>query len=198
MALPDSDADSDNEQLQRYVSSPEHKSRSSSHEAAHAVLAYHFGHEVIDVTTDGEIIPQGSPDSMLVSGGELAATGGGTRIDWVKMDLNHPDFDDYLQNIATVLMAGRAAEELTHPEKVVPAHWKADLVYFQDVARQARRTESQIRDFLEEGFRRAQELLQRADVSRQHQRVRDYLIAGRSTHPNGKFITRRVMKGFST
>jgi hypothetical protein len=94
------------------------------------------------------------------------------------------------------MMAGRAAEELTHPDKVVPTHWDADVAYFQDVGRKARRTESQIGDFLEEGYRRAKALLQESDILRQHQQVRECLIAGHFTHPNGKFIT-RVMKGLS-
>jgi hypothetical protein len=188
---------SEDEEFDRYIATPEHQSRAGSHEAGHAVLAEHFGHKVIDVSTEGEIIPEGSPDAMAISGGELAATGGGVRIEWFKMNMNDPDFDDYLQNIATVLMGGRAAEELTHLEKVVPTHWKADVVYFQDIGRQAHRTDAQISDFLDAGHRKAKELLCRSDLAEQHQRVRDCLRDGRCRrHPNGKCVT-RVMKGLS-
>jgi hypothetical protein len=186
-----------NEELRRYITSPEHQSRSSSHEAGHAVLAAHFGHEVIDVSTEGEIVPKDSPDAMAINDGELAATGGNIQINWFKMNMNHPDFDDYLQNVATVLMGGRAAEELSNPDKVVPSHWKADVVYFRDVGKQARRNDAQINDFLEEGRRRAKELLSRSDLAEQHERVRNCLLDGRcGSHPNGKFVT-RVMKGLS-
>lgn len=184
------------EELQRHLASPEHRSRSSSHEAGHAVLAEYFHHEVIDVRTDGETVPEGSPEAMLVSGGKLGATGGETHINWAKMDMNHPAFDDHLRNIATVFMGGRAAEELTHHEKIEPDHWKADIAHFKQAAGRCR-TESQMDELLEEGYRRAKDLLQHL-ISKQHKRVRDCLFADErcSRHPNGKFV-RRVMKGLS-
>jgi len=182
----------------KYVTSPAFRSRSSSHEAGHAVLAHHFGHKVVDVSIEARIVPEGSPDAKSISGGQLGATGGHTQIDWTKVSIKAPNFDSYLQDIATVMMGGRAAEELTHPDDVVPAHWKADVVYFHDAASQAHRTESAINHFLEEGHLQAKELLQRTDIAEQHQRVRDYLFSGRGSHPNGEFITRRVMKGLST
>jgi hypothetical protein len=111
------------------------------------------------------------------------------------MKMSDPGFDDYLQDIATVMMAGRAAEELTHPHDVVPAHWKADIVFFREAAMQAQRTEPEINHFLEVGHARAKQLLQQPEIAKQHQKVRDYLFAGDGSHPNGAFIVRQVIRG---
>lgn len=182
MALPDSDDDSDNEQLQRYA--PTVRDLSISHEAGHAVLAEHFGYELRNVIIEAVIV---SPEG---------ATGGSAEIDF-RIFPNGPDFHQQLQNIATVLMGGIAAEELTHPHLAKEKHGKNDVSQYEELAKAFKR-ETEMNTILDEGFKRAKMLLSGANLKVKHDRLRQFLETNPlPQQPNGRFL-RRVMKGLSS
>jgi hypothetical protein len=150
---------------------------------------------VFHVSTMGEIVLPDSPEAGLVSNGELAAIGGSIEIGWGMLCPNDQHFDIDLQNIATVLMGGRAAEELTHPDSPMPIHWKKDVEHFKELIQKCRRTEQQADDLLEEGHRRAKELLNNPEIAIEHLRVRSLLMSGaHRTYPNGELV-RKAIRG---
>jgi ATP-dependent Zn protease len=183
----DSDHDSDNEQLRRYTETPEIRSLTISHESGHAVLAEYFGHELRDVDIKVVII---STDGMADG-----ATGGSTTIGWKRLDINGPDFDEQIQEAATILMGGRAAEELTHSELAQASSWALDILQFKDKVKEWR-TETEMDAILEEGYQTAKMLL-RTKLSEQHNRLRSFLATEPALNrPNGRFLC-RAMKGLS-
>jgi hypothetical protein len=158
------------------------------------VLAERFGYPVIHVSIEGKIVLEGSPESMLVSNGEFGATGGGAEIDFGRIFPNSPDFDEVLRNIATIQMGGRAAEEMTHPASAQSAHAKSDEFKFRDAWKKYR-TREQLDFLLAEGHRRARAFLAHPTISKEHQRVRDFLFSGRDcTYPNGESV-RKAIRG---
>ncbi|MGB6776930.1 MAG: hypothetical protein WBE45_21360 [Terriglobales bacterium] len=180
--------------VEDFPGQPKHQSLSSSHEAGHAVIAEYLGYRVIHVSTAGAIVPADSPEAVLLSNGELAATGGYVEIDLPRLRPSDPDLDKDLQDIATFRMGGRAAEELTHPESALPNHWKADVGEFKEPLKKYK-TEAELNGFLEEGYRRAKELLRDPEIMMQHQRLRQLLVSGVcSNRPNGEFV-RKAIKG---
>ena len=183
-------SDSDNELLRRYTENPEIRSSSISHESGHAVLAEHFGHEVHDVVTKPKVIRSRTGEFVGVTGGSI-------EIGWKHLDLNAPDFDDQIQEEATVLMGGRAAEELTHPELAQALSWAVDISQFKDKFKEWR-AETEMDAILEEGYRKAKSLLSDLEISEQHNRLRNFLATEPTlNHPNGRFLC-RVMKGLSS
>jgi hypothetical protein len=181
--------DSDNERLQSYVKRPEIQSLTISHESGHAVLAEYFGHEVRDVVTKPKVVR--STDGEIVG-----VTGGSIEIGWRPLDLNDPDFDDRIQERATILMGGRAAEELTHPELAEASSWALDVEQFKDKVK-GWRTGTEMDALLEEGYRKAKSLLRDPKISEQHTRLRNFLATEPVFNgPNGQYLC-RVMKGLS-
>ena len=184
MSPTDDDADSDNEQLQRYAQTI--RDLRISHEAGHAVLAEHFGYKLLNLTIE----------AVIVSADE-GATGGSTDIDWNRLYPNSPDFDERLLDAAAVFMGGRAAEELTHPHLASASHWKIDISDFKDRVRKVR-TEVEMDAILEEGYLRAKTLLSNPEISEQHNHLRRFLATEhRPQQRNGRFLV-RVMKGLSS
>ena len=182
-------------QFQRYVSRPEIRQQVCSHEAGHAILADHFGYRVIHISIEGKLVPEGSPEAMLISNGELAAIGGDIEIRWGPIDPNARNFDECLQDIATILMGGKAAEELTHPASR-SNHWKADVAHFKEPFKKYR-TEAQMDNLLQEGYQRAKVLLSNPKLAAYHRWLRDCLIAGvYRDRPNGSSLI-RAMKGLN-
>lgn len=175
--------ESDNEQLQRYA--PRIRGLTISHEAGHAVLAEHFGYELRNVVIEAIIV---SADG---------ATGGSTEIGWNRLDPNAPDFDERLQDVATVLMGGRAAQELTHPHLAGASYWKMDVSDFKERIKKLR-TEPEMECILEEGYSRAKALLSSSELSGQHNRLCRFLETNPDLRqPNGRILS-RVMKGLSS
>lgn len=155
-----------------------------SHEAGHAVLADYFGYELRNLILEAAIV---SPEG---------ATGGSAEIDF-RIFPTRPDFHQQLQNIATVLMGGIAAEELTHPHLAKEQHGKIDVFQYKELARAFKR-ESEMNATLDEGFEKAKMLLSGANLKVQHVCLRQFLEANPlPQQPNGRFL-RRVMKGLSS
>jgi hypothetical protein len=155
-----------------------------SHESGHAVLAEHFGYELKNLGLD----------AFLVS--DEGATGGSAEINF-RIFPNRPDFQEQLQNIATVLMGGIAAEELTHPHLAKEQHGKDDVAQYEEFAKRFKQ-ETATPAVLDEGLKRAKMLLSSANLKIQHDRLRNFLASNPvPQQPNGRFL-RRVMKGLSS
>jgi hypothetical protein len=155
-----------------------------SHEAGHAVLAEHFSYELFNLSLDASIV---SPEG---------ATGGAAEIQF-RMYHKRADFDNQLQNIATVLMGGRAAEELTYPHLARDSHWQMDIFDFKGRVAEFR-SDAEMDALLHAGYRRAKTLLSTTEISEQHHRLRNFLATEPLPHqPNGRFLS-RVMKGLSS
>jgi hypothetical protein len=151
MAPPDSDADSDNEKLQRYAQTI--LDLRISHEAGHAVLAAHFGYELCNLSLDASVVS--------LEGG----TGGSAEINF-RLYPHRPDFDKQLDDIATVLMGGIAAEEFTHPHLASWSHCKKDIADFKARIGEFR-SDAEMDAILDEGYHRAKALFSDAEVSEQ-------------------------------
>lgn len=156
-----------------------------SHESGHAVLAEHFGYELKNLGLDAVIV---SPDE--------GASGGSAEINF-RIFPNRPDLHEQLQNIATVLMGGIAAEELTHPHLAKEQHGKNDVSQYEEFAKRFK-LETATTKILDEGFNRAKMLLSGSNLKVQHDRLRQFLEMNPvPQQPNGRFL-RRVMKGLSS
>ena len=155
-----------------------------SHEAGHAVLSEHFGYELENLGLDAVIV---SPDE--------GAIGGSAEINF-RIFPNRSDLHQQLQNIATVLMGGIAAEELTHPHLAKEKHGKNDVFQYKELAKAFKR-ETEMDAILDEGHKLAKTMLSDARLKAQHNRLCNFLATKPlSPSPNGKFL-RRVMKGLS-
>lgn len=156
-----------------------------SHEAGHAVLAEYLGYEVRHL----------SVDAFIVS--EEGAIGGSVEINWGQLSLNDPQFDEKLQDRATILMGGRAAEEMTHAHLAKESHWKHDISCFKDPLKVAR-TDEEMNVILETGHQRAAELLNTPKLRKEHTHLCVFLAKQPNLkQPNGRLL-RRVMKGLSS
>lgn len=154
-----------------------------SHEAGHAVLAEHFGYELHNLALDAVIV---SPEG---------ATGGSAEIQF-RIFHKRPDLDKQLHDIATVLMGGRAAEELNYPHLAKESHWLMDIADFKGRIAEFR-TDAEMNALLDEGHQRAKALLSDATLKEQHNRLCKFLATNPvPRQPNGGFL-RRVMKGLS-
>jgi hypothetical protein len=174
-------ANGDNEQLQRYAEII--RDLRISHEAGHAVLGERFGYVLEHLGLDAAIA---SP-----TGG----TGGSAEINF-RIFPNRADANQQLQDIATVLMGGIAAEEVTHPHLANEKHGKDDVSQYKELAKAFKR-ESEMNATLDEGFRTAKMLLSGADLKVQHDRLCRFLEKNPlPQRPNGNYL-RRVMKGLS-
>jgi hypothetical protein len=173
-------SDSDNEQLQRYAQTI--RDLRISHEAGHAVLAEHFGYELLNLSLDAIVSADG-------------ATGGSAEIPF-RMYPKRSDFDKQLQDIATVLMGGIASEELTHPHLAKQSHGQKDVSEFKGRIAEFR-SDAEMDALLEEGYRKAKSLLSNPEISEQHNRLRRFLTAEPDVQqPNGRYL-RQVMKGLN-
>ena len=154
-----------------------------SHEAGHAVLAEHLGYDLCNLSLEAVASADG-------------AIGGSAEINF-RLRPNRPDFAERLQDFATVLMGGVAAEELTHPHLANSTHAKQDVSDFKIFAAKWK-TDAEADAILAEGHVRSKELLSTTELTEQHRRMCDFLAANpQPKQPNGKFL-RRVMKGLST
>jgi hypothetical protein len=156
-----------------------------SHESGHAVIAENLGYELRHMSVDAVIV---SPEG---------AVGGWVDINFERLSLNDPYFDERLQEIATILMGGKAAEEMTHPHLADESHWKNDISDFKDRVKVAR-TDEEMDVILEVGHHRAAQLLNSLGLREEHKRLCNF-FANQPTlkHPNGRFLW-RVMKGLSS
>jgi hypothetical protein len=176
-------SDSDNKTFQAYAQTI--LELRISHEAGHAVLAEHFGCELCNL----------SLDAVVVSA--EGAVGGSAEIDFGRLCPKHPDFTIRLQDIATVLMGGVAAEEVTHPHLAQLTHAKQDVYDFKHFLSPFR-TDADMDVLLNEGHVRAKALLSSSEIAEQHHRLYEFLVSTpQLSQPNGKYL-RRVMKGLST
>jgi ATP-dependent Zn protease len=156
-----------------------------SHEAGHAVVAEHLGYELRHLSVDAPIV---SPEGTI---------GGWVDINFERLSLNDPEFDERLQEVATILMGGRAAEEMTHPELAKESHWKNDTSDFTERVRVAR-TDEEMGVLLEIGHQRATGLLNTSALHEEHNRLCVFLAKQPNLrYPNGRFLW-RVMKGKSS
>jgi ATP-dependent Zn protease len=174
-------ANGDNEQLQQYAEII--RDLRISHEAGHAVLGERFGYVLEHLSLDVSVV---SPEG---------GTGGTAEIQF-RMYHKRSDFPKQLQDIATVLMGGRAAEELAYPHLARDSHWQMDISDFKRRVSEFR-GDAEMDALLDEGHRRAKVLLRNTEVSEQHDRLRRFLKTNPlPQRPNGNYL-RRVMKGLS-
>jgi hypothetical protein len=107
------------------------------------------------------------------------------------------DFHKQLQDIATVLMGGIAAEELTHPHLADKSHGKKDISDFKGRIAEFR-SEAVMDVLLDKGHQKAKTLLNEAKLFEQHRRLCHFLATKPNPQtPNGRRIL-RVMKGLSS
>lgn len=176
-------SDSENDKFRVYAEAV--RDLRISHEAGHAVLAEHFGYELCNLTLEADIVSA------------EGAVGGSAQIDFGRLYPNHTDFADRLQNIATVLMGGVAAEEATHPHLAQLSHAKRDVTDFKNFLTDWK-TDAEMDALLAEGHKKAKALLSSSELAEQHQRLCTFLATtAQPSQPNGRYL-RRVMRGLST